>query len=84
MDSTGNWPEVKDITRTLARWLIANPVNVFATQHPYLTKSITGIPVIDIFYAAGFVRDSGYMNTQSWKIHDPLQCFAITVFSSIL
>ncbi|MEN3005048.1 RHS repeat-associated core domain-containing protein [Dehalobacterium formicoaceticum] len=50
VDSTGNWPELTDITRTSARWLIANPLNVHATQQGWFK---------DLFYAAGFVRDSG-------------------------
>lgn len=49
-DSTGNWPETKNVTQTLARWLIANPVAVYETQNGKFK---------DLFYAAGFVRDSG-------------------------
>ncbi|WP_113672318.1 DUF4474 domain-containing protein [Vallitalea guaymasensis] len=47
----------KDVTRDAARWLIGNPVNAFITQHPYLTGFLTGVPIADIFYAAGFVMD---------------------------
>ncbi|GAB6085228.1 hypothetical protein [Alkaliphilus crotonatoxidans] len=31
----------EDVTREIAEWLIANPVNVFATQHPYMTQALT-------------------------------------------
>ena len=48
----------EDVTREIAKFLIGNPVNVFVTQHPYLTEFLTGVPVIDLFYAAGFVMDS--------------------------
>jgi RHS repeat-associated protein len=49
IDSTGNSP--KDVTRTLARWLIGNPINNYITQNPgWLTKKL--------FYVAGFVQDS--------------------------
>lgn len=37
--------------------LIGNPNNPFVTQHPYLTEFITGVPVADTFYAAGFFMD---------------------------
>lgn len=49
IDTTGNWPELKDITRTVAEWLIANPASVYATQQGWFS---------DLFYAAGFVKDS--------------------------
>jgi RHS repeat-associated protein len=48
VDPTGNKPI--DITRTLARWLIGNPVNNYVTRHPgELTK--------ELFYVAGFWQD---------------------------
>ncbi|MDQ7096302.1 RHS repeat-associated core domain-containing protein, partial [Desulfosporosinus sp. PR] len=50
VDMSGNWPELSDVTRTAAKWLIANPVNVYATQQGWFS---------DLFYKAGFVRDSG-------------------------
>ncbi|KLU64306.1 tRNA(Glu)-specific nuclease WapA precursor [Desulfosporosinus acididurans] len=50
VDMSGNWPEFTDVTRTSAKWLIANPVNVYATQQGWFS---------DLYYKAGFVRDSG-------------------------
>lgn len=41
--------EPEDITRQLARWLIANPASVYITQQGLCS---------DLFYWAGFVRDS--------------------------
>ncbi|MDF2531106.1 MAG: repeat-associated core domain protein, partial [Clostridia bacterium] len=52
---TGN---SEDVTRALARLLIGNPINAFVTQNPYPTEFLTGVPVIDLFYAAGFVMDN--------------------------
>ena len=40
---------MKDTTRTIARWLIANPATVYATQNGWFS---------DLFSAAGFFRDS--------------------------
>ena len=50
VDPSGNWPEPTDVTRTLAKWLIGNPINVYATQQGWFK---------DQFYAAGFFRNSG-------------------------
>ncbi|OPX45078.1 hypothetical protein CLHUN_09650 [Ruminiclostridium hungatei] len=60
----------EDVTREIAEWLIANPVNVFATQHPYLTQFLTGVPVLDLFYAGGFVMDDDgvYHARQEWSL----------------
>ena len=44
----------KDVTREVARWLIGNPVNAFVMQHRDLVEQITGVPIEDIIYAAGF------------------------------
>jgi len=60
----------EDVTREIAEWLIANPVNVFATQHPYITQAITGVDVLDLFYAGGFVMDGDgvYHARQEWSL----------------
>ncbi|HWQ71442.1 MAG TPA: RHS repeat-associated core domain-containing protein, partial [Desulfitobacteriaceae bacterium] len=49
IDTTGNAPE--DVTRQLARWIIANPAAVWVTQNP-------GWAGEKLFSAAGFDRDS--------------------------
>jgi RHS repeat-associated protein len=55
--------DVKDITRQLARWFIANPVNVYITQNPdQLSVQLpwpfsTSISAVDVFRAAGFDWD---------------------------
>jgi hypothetical protein len=62
-DPTGNWPTLADVTRTIARGLIANPVSVYITQHPdqfnmQLPWPFSGsISAVDVFYAAGFNWD---------------------------
>jgi hypothetical protein len=60
----------EDVTREIAEWLIANPVNVFATQHPYLTQFLTGVDVSGLFYAGGFVMDDDgvYHARQEWSL----------------
>lgn len=50
IDASGNLPTLTEATRASARWLIANPAAVYATQQGWFSKA---------FYAAGFVRDSG-------------------------
>lgn len=49
--------DTKEITRDTARSLIANPLFTFITQHPYLSECLTGLPISDIFYVAGFFMD---------------------------
>ncbi len=60
----------EDVTRKIAEWLIANPVNVYATQHPYITQALTGVNVLALFYAAGFVMDGKgvYHARQEWSL----------------
>ncbi len=60
----------EDVTRKIAEWLIGNPVNVLATQHPYITKALTGVDVLALFYAGGFVMDGNgiYRARQEWSI----------------
>ena len=60
----------EDVTREIAEWLIANPVNVFATQHPYITQLLTGVNVLGLLYAGGFVMDGDgvYHARQEWSI----------------
>ncbi|WP_278244411.1 RHS repeat-associated core domain-containing protein [Clostridium sp. BNL1100] len=59
-----------DVTRDIAKWLIGNPINAFATQHPYITKALTGVDVLALFYAGGFVMDGDgvYHARQEWSI----------------
>lgn len=60
----------EDVTREFAEWLIGNPVNVLATQHPYITKTLTGVDVLALFYAGGFVMDGNgiYHARQEWSL----------------
>ncbi len=61
-DPTGNWPKLDDVTRTLADWLFANPVCVYATQQGWFS---------DLFYTFGFSRepDTGIYHTRpdAWQ-----------------
>ena len=60
----------EDVTREIAEWLIANPVNVFAAQHPYIMQGLTGVDVLGLFYAGGFVMDGDgvYHARQEWSL----------------
>ncbi|EGD45647.1 hypothetical protein Cpap_0006, partial [Ruminiclostridium papyrosolvens DSM 2782] len=60
----------EDVTRDITKWLIGNPINAFVTQHPYITKALTGIDVLALFYAGGFVMDGDgvYHARQEWSI----------------
>ena len=60
----------EDITREIIETLVANPIFVFATQHPHLTEFLTGVNVSALFYAGGFVMDDNgiYHARQEWSI----------------
>ena len=59
LDMSGNRPIPEEVTRTLAYWMIGNPLNAWMTQHPKLASIITGLPIVDTFHLAGFDQDSG-------------------------
>jgi hypothetical protein len=56
--------EVEDITRTLARWLIGNPINNWVTKNGWFK---------DLFRAAGFVRTKDLNGTYIY--HATPDCF---------
>ena len=73
-DSSGHWPDPRDEIRALARWLIANPTIVNATQQGLVS---------DLFYLAGFTRDShGIYHTRqdAWQQIGGYNSFYDTIF----
>ncbi len=62
--------KTEDVTRKIVELLIANPSFVFATKYPHITQNLTGVDVLALLYACGFVMDSDgiYHARQEWSI----------------